>query len=344
MKRLKSSTPNSSSLGYSWAPDEAVLVYLHTAPLCHIGGISSAMAILITGGCHVLMPKFESTAAIEAVERDHVTSFITVPTMMADLISALRLKKTWEGTESVKKILNRGGSLAAKLLEDVITFFPYTKIFSAYVTILYVFIAGLLIRMTETCSSLTFMLLYDPKIEKQQDQKTSDGPRSNHILQLGGICVGKPAPHIEIMVDHETASSDRGRILTRGPHVMLGYWSQSSFMVEAVLSQHPGIYLVVVVGLAHRHLSEIVIACIQLKEDWEWSDGALDDFASSRDFYLTGGILKQHCRDKDLTGFNVPKMFILWRKPFPLTSTGKLRRDQVKSEATQLVQFLHSSL
>ncbi|GAB2229638.1 hypothetical protein Droror1_Dr00013886 [Drosera rotundifolia] len=412
---LKSWTPKSSPLGYSWTPEGEVLicftsgttgkpkgvtishtalivqslakmavvgyteddVYLHTAPLCHIGGISSAMAILMAGGCHVLMPKFESTAAIEAIERNHVTSFITVPTMMADLISVLRLKKTWEGTESVKKILNGGGSLAVKLLEDVISFFHNTKIFSAY-------------GMTETCSSLTFMLLYNPQIEnKQHDVKRIYDVGSGFIPHLGGLCVGKPAPHIEIKVHYEPGSSDRGRILTRGPHVMLGYWGQSSSMatglgeeewfdtgdvgqidddgnlwligrrngriksggenvypeeVEAVLLLHPGIHRVVVVGLAHRRFGEMVLACIQLKEDWEWSDKTVDDFASSRNFYLTSEILKQHCRDKDMTGFKVPKMFILWRKPFPLTSTGKLRRDQVKIEATQLLQSLDSSL
>ena len=65
-------------------------VYLHTAPLCHIGGLSSAMTMLMVGGCHVLIPKFEPKSALEAIERQKVTSFITVPAIMAGLISLIR--------------------------------------------------------------------------------------------------------------------------------------------------------------------------------------------------------------------------------------------------------------
>lgn len=65
-------------------------VYLHTAPLCHIGGLSSAMAMLMVGACHVMMPKFEARASVEAIEQCHVTSLITVPAMMSDLISVVR--------------------------------------------------------------------------------------------------------------------------------------------------------------------------------------------------------------------------------------------------------------
>lgn len=65
-------------------------VYLHTVPLCHIGGLSSAMAMLMVGGCHVIIPKFEPKSALTAIEQYRVTSLITVPAMMADFISLIR--------------------------------------------------------------------------------------------------------------------------------------------------------------------------------------------------------------------------------------------------------------
>lgn len=70
----------------------ALQVYLHTAPLCHIGGLSSAFAMLMIGACHVLLPKFDAKSAIEAIEKHGVTSLITVPAIMADLISASRYR------------------------------------------------------------------------------------------------------------------------------------------------------------------------------------------------------------------------------------------------------------
>ena len=76
-------------------------VYLHTAPLCHIGGISSCMAILMAGGCHVLKPKFDAKSAFDAIKEHGVTSFITVPAIMADLLSYARFVKVLKFSESL---------------------------------------------------------------------------------------------------------------------------------------------------------------------------------------------------------------------------------------------------
>ncbi|KAG0500748.1 hypothetical protein HPP92_000820 [Vanilla planifolia] len=65
-------------------------VYLHAAPLCHIGGISSCIATLMAGGCHVFVPKFDAELVSDTIEKQHVTALITVPAMMADLISFAR--------------------------------------------------------------------------------------------------------------------------------------------------------------------------------------------------------------------------------------------------------------
>lgn len=343
-------------------------VYLHTAPLCHIGGISSAMAMLMTGACHVIIPKFNAKSAVEAIEQYHVTSFITVPAMMADILSIIRMKRTWKGKEAVKKILNGGGGLSAELIKDACIFFPKAKIISAY-------------GMTETCSSMTFITLYNPQREKLC-----------HLTSLvpGVVCVGKTAPHIEIKIKLEEGSDRVGRILTRGPHVMLGYWGHQSTKVanlsndegwldtgdigqmdefgniwlvgrskgriksggenvypeevEAVLSQHPGVLAVVVVGVPDARLSEMVIACVRPTEDWRWIEHGFDHYSQNKNKALSSHMLQQFCRDNNLTGFKIPKFFILWRKQFPMTTTDKLRRDEVRSEVISCMHFLPSNL
>ncbi|KAK3432641.1 hypothetical protein EUGRSUZ_D00173 [Eucalyptus grandis] len=188
-------------------------VYLHTAPLCHIGGLSSAMAMLMAGACHVLMPKFESKTAIEVIEKQDITALITVPAMVADLISFLREKGPWKGRDSVKKILNGGGSLSIDLIKETVNFFPRAKILSAY-------------GMTETCSSLTFMTLYDPHFSfSYQPHQFHVGADLGSVQRPRGICVGKLAPHVELRTDGDD-SIGIGKILTRGPHLMIGYWDQ----------------------------------------------------------------------------------------------------------------------
>ncbi|XP_059436562.1 2-succinylbenzoate--CoA ligase, chloroplastic/peroxisomal-like, partial [Corylus avellana] len=351
-------------------------VYLHTAPLCHIGGLSSAMAMLMVGGSHVIIPKFEPKSALKAVERYRVTSLITVPTIMADIISLIRQKETWKGKETVNKILNGGGGLSIELIKDATAFFPRAKLFSAY-------------GMTEACSSLTFMTLYDPTMEtsSQHLQKVAN-TRYTSVHQSQGVCVGKPAPHVELKICVD-GSSHVGRILTRGPHVMLRYWGQipekasdssnESWLdtgdvgsideygnlwligrvngqiksggenvypeeVEAILLQHPGVIGIVIVGIPDARLTEMVIACIQLRENWYWSDKSFKHSSENKGLVLSSEILRHYCREKNLTGFKIPKTFILWRKPFPATTTGKVKRDQVRREVMSHLQFLPSSL
>ncbi|KAJ4916906.1 hypothetical protein Rs2_02456 [Raphanus sativus] len=395
----------SLSITYAWAPDDAVVicftsgttgrpkgvtishlafitqslakiaivgygeddVYLHTSPLVHIGGLSSAMAMLMVGASHVLLPKFDAETALQAMEQHHVTCFITVPAMMADLVSLNRTTKNGAQNSCVRKILNGGGSLSTELLKDAAKIFPRAKIFSAY-------------GMTEACSSLTFMTLYDPTA--QESCKVAY-PLVNRPKQ--GTCVGKPAPHIELGVKLEENSLKVGKILTRGPHTMLGYWgghhqvvqenSSGAWLdtgdigtidefgnlwligrssgriktggenvypeeVEAVLLEHPGIVSAVVIGVIDVRLGEMIVACVRLQENWLWSDVE----NRNRDSQLSSEALKYHCRTKNLTGFKIPKRFVRWENQFPLTTTGKVKRDEVRREVMSHFQILTSSL
>ncbi|XP_056696000.1 2-succinylbenzoate--CoA ligase, chloroplastic/peroxisomal isoform X10 [Spinacia oleracea] len=265
--------------------------------------------------------------------------------------------------------------------------------------------------MTETCSSLTFITVYDPAINNRHLKKIR-GTVSNSVHPIGGICVGKPAPHVELLVIKEELSHV-GRIMTRGLHVMIGYWGQISGLeidssgdwfdtgdsghidahgnlwlvgrrncriksggenvypeeVEVVLSQHPGILAVVVIGLPDAHLGEMVVACVQIRDNWIWTDLNVGELQSNMERHLSTGMLKEFCRHKSLTGslsvslffhspspcskqirklkslwFKIPRAFMIWRKPFPLTSTGKVKRDQVKAEAISHLQPFFSNL
>ena len=63
-------------------------VYLHTAPLFHIGGLSSAVAMLMAGGRHIFAPRFSAAGAVALIRRHSVTATIAVPAMVADLAAA----------------------------------------------------------------------------------------------------------------------------------------------------------------------------------------------------------------------------------------------------------------
>ncbi|XP_047312939.1 2-succinylbenzoate--CoA ligase, chloroplastic/peroxisomal [Impatiens glandulifera] len=342
-------------------------VYLHTAPLCHIGGISSGLAMLMVGGRHILFPKFEASSTLKAIRQFRVTSFLTVPAIMSDIVSLTRRDKTLlNGMETVTKILNGGGGLSNDLIKEAINIFPRAKIFSAY-------------GMTETCSSMTFMTLHDPT--------STPPPHSSLGATAGGVCVGKAAPHVEIRIGsegHDTSSGGVGKILTRGPHVMLGYWGQTITNelnsnkdvwldtgdigmvdgsgqiwlvgrnkgriksggenvfpeeVEGIISQHPGVDTCVVMGVPDQRFTEMVVACIKPKDKWKWVIGQSNDENT-----LSANMIQQFCKQKNLTGFKIPRRFIVWTKPFPLTTTGKLKRDIIKEEVVSGMQYISSNL
>ncbi|KAI4299703.1 hypothetical protein L6164_033137 [Bauhinia variegata] len=294
-------------------------IYLHTAPLCHIGGLSSAMAMLMAGGCRVLMPKFDAQSAVEAIEQYTVTSLITVPAILVDMILLIRKKGAWKGGETVKRILNGGGSLFVELIKDASIFFHKAKLISAY-----------------------------------------------------GVCLGKAAPHEELKLCVDD-SGHTGKFLTRGPHIMIGYWGQIPLNssdpmnevwldtgdigsidphgnlwlirrantriksggeniypeeVEAILLEHPGIAGAVIMGIPDARLTEMVVAWNKTsrpgfetnlalprgqylgawpqQEDWQWSEQSISD----KELHLSREHLHQYCMEKKLTRFKIPKIFI----------------------------------
>lgn len=336
-------------------------VYLHTAPLCHIGGISSCLAILMAGGCHVLIPKFDAKSAFKAIQEQKVTCFITVPAIMADLLSYAR-KENISGCGAVTKILNGGGGLSAELINKASCLFLHAAIFSAY-------------GMTEACSSLTFMA-----INKSEPQET-ENQLSSHS---GGVCVGKPAPHVEIQIGREdinSSSSPMGKILTRGLHTMVGYWANNTVdtsesvrngwldtgdtgwidrtgnlwlmgrqkgriksggenvypeEIELVLSQHPGVAKVVVLGVPDSRLGEKLVACVNIMDDWKWVDATDEHQGEGKE--VSSQTLQEHCRINKLSRFKVPRLYHQWRRPFPVTTTGKIKREELKTEILASLQ------
>nr|XP_024386674.1 2-succinylbenzoate--CoA ligase, chloroplastic/peroxisomal-like isoform X4 [Physcomitrium patens] len=283
-------------------------VYLHISPLCHIGGISSALANVMVGASHVILPKFHAAAVFDAIRNHDVTSMIIVPAMLADLVatsaSSIGAFSSRHSFTSIRTLLNGAGGIPALLLDSTRLLFPNAELFSAY-------------GMTEACSSMSFIPV---------DEQDSTG-------QLGGVCVGKAAPHVELRIgqpvteqksidSHENSSPEsvlfrEGQVFTRGPHVMEYYWGLPSETanvlsadgwlatgdvgwmdeagrlwllgrskdviksggenvyaseVENVLMKHPGMLSVAVVGIPDERLTEMVVAFVRLRDKWIWED------------------------------------------------------------------------
>jgi o-succinylbenzoate---CoA ligase len=146
-------------------------VYLHTAPLFHVGGLSSAFAALSVGTSQVFLPKFDAAEALGLIRSWTVTAFIAVPAILKDLIA----ESKGSSFQCVRKLLLGGGELPASLFWQARATFPSARLVGAY-------------GMTEACSSMTFLVL--DRAQLVGTHGTSPG--------VQGICIGQPPPGIEM--------------------------------------------------------------------------------------------------------------------------------------------------
>lgn len=188
-------------------------VYYHAAPLCHVGGLSSAHAVLLAGGQHCFPASggWEARAAMRAMREQRCTALILVPTMLFDLVTAHASEA--EGAAAalghVKRVLLGGGAIPPTLLAAAAHLFPSATIIATY-------------ALSEACSSLAFRTL------ATHGRPTPPPPPD----PLGGVCVGAPPPAMRLRIGagHE--------ICACGPQIMAGYY-QNEGASAAVLVPDP---------------------------------------------------------------------------------------------------------
>ena len=232
--------------------------YLHAAPLFHIGGLSSAIAVLMAGGIHVFMGRFNAATSLDVIAQHQITSFIAVPAMMADLTAAAASAASSLPEQagsaspsrypSVHRILMGAGGLSSQQVTKMQASFPQATVHSAY-------------GMTEACSSMTFKLLVRPACNGSHPSTGPTRPYADPPV-ASGVNVGAPPPGIEMAVlkspfkthfktadeasssgatpakganELEASSVGEGELLTRGPHVLMRYWGQPLETSQAML-------------------------------------------------------------------------------------------------------------
>lgn len=230
-----------ATVGYS-ADD----VYLHTAPLFHVGGLSSCLAALTAGATHVFLPRggeYSAARALEAIAAHRVTAFIAVPAMLKDMTEEAAGRRRQQPPQGgrheplacVARVLIGAGSPSPALLADCCSLFPSADWSLSY-------------GMTEACSSIAVIRLGRGRAAVEAVAAGS-GP--------AGTCVGWPVPGTEVRIRREAdsasdsiadspppspssfSSSSVGEVLVRGPHLMLGYLAAAAAATAAATGVPP---------------------------------------------------------------------------------------------------------
>lgn len=216
-----------------------------TVPLFHVGGLSSALAVILAGGSLVFPPPsavetgFQPTQVLRSLHygpRISTNTLVVVPAMLSALMEECRRiqtaakRKSVATYSSVRLILIGGQSATTPLLHLLYQRFPNARVVQTY-------------ACTEGASSLTFW----ERHHSFQDFMSRTQPLENHAHPSGihhhqqqqmGDCVGLPPGHVELRLfrtntDNQCSTNGRdsppsGVIATRGPHLFTGYWKRGS--------------------------------------------------------------------------------------------------------------------
>ena len=303
--------------------------YLLSVPFFHATGCHSVLvANLAFGGKIVIMHKWDAERALELIERERVTTFGGVPSMVWQVLESPSFET--RDTSSVASIGYGGAPAPPELVRRIETMFPGRSPSNGY-------------GLTET-SSVTTMNAGDDYIAK---------PKS----------VGVPVAVCEVKVvdpdGNDVPVGEVGELWIKGPNVVKGYWNKpeateaafgggwfrsgdgatlddEGFVyivdrlkdmvirggenvycaeIEAAMFEHPEVSDVAVIGVPHDVLGEEVGAVV------------LRTPGST----VTAEALQAHVRER-LAAFKVPTHFFFRDEPLPRNPQGKVLKRELKEE------------
>ncbi len=321
----------------SWLPDfqEGREVFLGVVPFFHCYGLSTCQHLaMMTGSSMILLPRFQVTDVLEAIEKYQVTIFSGIPAMFMSINEYSKVGRY--NLRSLRVCLS-GASPLHREVQDQFERLTGVRISEGY---------GLTEAGPVThCNPLQ-----------------SRGPRGS---------MGVPFPDTEARIvdlltgEQDVPAGEAGELIVRGPQVMAGYWNKEAetravlrkgwlhtgdivcqdetgffFLVdrkkdmiksrgenvyprevEEILFRHPDVRDAVVAGIPDRRLGEAVKAYVVLK------DGRA----------LTEGALIEHCR-QSLARYKVPTT-IEFRTELPRNHVGKALRRQLREEEVNKVEI-----
>jgi long-chain acyl-CoA synthetase len=188
------------------APKSGQNTALFTSPLFHVSGLHSGLVTGLLAGLRLVMidGRFDPETALELIEREKVSIWATVPTMVWRVCE--HPARHDHDTSSVTTVAFGGSPSADELQRRVRETFPNLKG------------ASNVYGLTESSSAATVLT----------PSEAVDRPDS----------VGLPVPTVQIRVADgagtDAPTGTPGEVLIKGPTIMAGYWNKPEETAKAV--------------------------------------------------------------------------------------------------------------
>ncbi len=172
-------------------------------PMSHISGPIYLNEIADKGSTMVIFDQFNPVTWLEGIEKHRITVYHGVPTIFQLLLGLPNLKDY--DTRSVALVAMMGTTVPLSLMRAFKNAQPHMKVIQGY-------------GLTETSPLIT---LTEPQ---QADAKMAS--------------IGRAVPGVEIKIvdprGQEVQGGEAGEIITRGPHVMKGYFRRAEATAERI--------------------------------------------------------------------------------------------------------------
>ena len=308
------------------------LSFVYVAGFFHFAGANALLYITLSGGTHILLPKFEPIPVMKAISENKATNMVLVPTMINMLINHPDFASY--DLSSLRTCVYGGSPMPEVLMKAAMQKLPTWRFHQIF-------------GMTET-GGFASMLRWRDHI--------ASGPKASRLRSAG-----QAAPGTEIKIQLPDGSlappHTLGEIVVRSDILMSGYlnnpdataaalrdgWMHTgdagvldedgflyvadrvkdmivtggenvySIEVERALFTHPAVREAAVIGVPSAQWGESVHAVIVLKEG-----------ASATPEELT-----VHCRAL-IGGYKVPRSYEFRDEPLPVTPVGKVRKNVLR--------------